>query len=56
MTPQQLDEKINRTKAAIKRLDQRVEWLFKKIEYRRRRIRELCKLRNEEFNIKLPFE
>jgi hypothetical protein len=56
MTPQQLDGKINRTLAAIQRLDQRIEWLLKKIEYRRRRIRELSKLRSEELNMKLPIE
>ena len=56
MTPRQLDEKIDRTQAAIRRLDQRIEWLLKKIEYRRRRIRDLGKLRSGELNLKLPIE
>ena len=56
MTPKQLDEKMNRTVAAIRRLDQRIEWILKKIEYRRRRIRELGRLRSEELSMKLPLE
>ena len=56
MTPKQLDEKIDRTVAAIERLNQRIEWLLKKIEYRRRRIRELSKLRSEALTMKLTIE
>lgn len=52
----QLDEKIDQTQAAIDRLEQRVDSILKKIEYLRRRVRGLCKLRAEELTMKLPLE
>jgi hypothetical protein len=56
MTTQQIDAKLARTTQSIKRLDERINWLLKKVEYRRRRIRELGKLRNETLSMNLPLE
>jgi hypothetical protein len=56
MTTQQIDTKLARTTQSIKRLDERINWLLKKVEYRRRRIRELGKLRNETLSMNLPLE
>jgi len=56
MTPKQLDEKLDRTLAAIRRLESRINWLINKVEYRRRRVRELGKLRSETLTMKLPLE
>ena len=56
MTPKQIDEKLNRTLSAIYRLEDRIEWLIKKVESRRRRMRELGRLRSEILTMKLPIE
>jgi hypothetical protein len=56
MTPKQIDQKIERTLSAVHRIEQRIDWLLKKIEYRRRRIRELGKLLSDKLNFRLPLE
>ena len=56
MTPKQIDGKMDRTLAAIRRIESHIEWLTKKVDYRRRRIRELSKLRAEALTMKLPLE
>lgn len=53
MNAKQLEDRINQTRAAIDRLELRANWLFKKIDYRKRRIRELGQKRAEALNLKL---
>jgi uncharacterized coiled-coil protein SlyX len=53
MNAAELEQRINQTKAAMDRLEDRIRWLIKKVDYRRRRLRELGKKRAEELNMKL---
>lgn len=56
MNAKDLQSRIDKTRAAIDRLSDRIEWLEMKVDYRRRRIRELGRLLSDELNFRLPLE
>ena len=53
MNAEELETKIVKTEAAIARLDDRINWILRKIDYRKRRLRELGKKRTEVLNFLL---
>lgn len=53
MNEKELEIEIGKNLVAIQRMEERITWILKKIENRRRKIRELGKLRTESLNLKL---